>query len=237
MNFFFASCKDLIFPAHCLECERQLPTWKLPLFCVDCLARVPFVRSPYCTCCGLPFQSGHDHLCGQCIARSYSFKLARAALHYNDPVVSLISNLKFKGKLTSLSTLVTLAISSSGFRDLSEPDIIIPVPLHAQRLRNRGFNQAATIAHAIFKKKKRKIAPTLLVRDRATIAQTGLNGKERRKNLFGAFSVKQPKMVKGKRILLVDDVFTTGSTVNECAKTLMKCDAEQVEIFTLSRAT
>ncbi len=236
MKSFLDACKDLVFPACCLACEKRLPVTRLPLFCDDCLSQVPFIDSPYCTCCGLPFQGGQDHLCSQCHLKPYSFHLARAAVLYREPVSPLVSSLKFHGQLTGLPTLAALARSSNGFRDLSEPEIILPVPLHDRRLRERGFNQAAALAHTIFKKSKRKIIPTLLVRNRATTPQTGLNGRLRRKNLFGAFSIKQPKMVQGKRILLVDDVFTTGSTANECARTLKKHGAEQVEVFTLCRA-
>jgi ComF family protein len=237
MKFFLDACKDLVFPAHCLECDRRLPLKRPPLFCDDCLSDISFIGSPYCTCCGLPFQSGHgQHHCSQCHVKPYSFDLARAAVLYQEPVSSLISSLKFNGQLTGLPTLAALAESSTGFSDLSEPEIILPVPLHDRRLRERGFNQAAVLAHAIFKKRRKKITTAILVRNRATIPQTGLSGRLRRKNLFGAFSIKQPKMVQGKRILLIDDVFTTGSTVNECARTLRKHGAEQVEVFTLCKA-
>jgi len=236
MTSFFGACKDLIFPAYCLHCDRRLPSWRVPLFCEECLADIGHIGPPCCTCCGLPFPGGKDHLCDQCLVKPYAFTLARAAVLYKNPVSSVISDFKFNGQLTGLPTLAGLAKNSIGFHELSEPDIILPVPLHAQRLRERGFNQAAALAHAIFKENKRKITPSLLVRKRATTPQTALNGKQRRRNLFGAFSVKQPEMVQGKKILLVDDVFTTGSTVNECARTLNKYDAKQVEVFTLCKA-
>lgn len=236
MNSFLDACKNLIFPAYCLECERRLPEGRPPLFCDDCLSGISVITSPYCTCCGLPFKSGQAHLCSQCHVKPYSFTLARASVFYQGPVTSLISDFKFNGKLTGLPTLTALAKKSTGFHDLSEPDIIIPVPLHARRLRERGFNQASLLAHAVFQHNKKKITSSLLVRNRATSPQTGLNGRLRRKNLFGAFSIKQPEMVQGKRILLVDDVFTTGSTVNECSRTLNKHGAEQVEVFTLCKA-
>ncbi|MDW7774207.1 MAG: ComF family protein [Desulfobulbaceae bacterium] len=235
LDLFIQACKELVFPAHCLACGRQLPCWKLPLFCHDCLALASFISSPVCVCCGIPFASGNDHLCGQCLAHTYSFSLARSAVLYRDPVAPLVSRLKFNKDLTGLSTLAWLAAASPGFRMLSPPDLIIPVPLHTERLRKRNYNQASLLAQAIFQEGRRKIDPILLIRNRATIAQTELSGQQRRRNLSGAFSVKRPQMVEGKKILLVDDVFTTGSTVNECARTLYKNGAERVEAFTLAR--
>jgi ComF family protein len=233
---FFQSCKELIFPAYCLECKRQLPCWELPLFCTDCLARISFIGSPICVCCGVPFASGRDHLCGQCLAKPYFFQLARSAVLYREPVASLISSFKFNGDLTGLSTLAMLTTASAGFRMLSRPDLIVPVPLHKERLRKRSFNQALLLAQAIFPEHRRKIIPSLLVRNRVTAPQTGLSGTQRRKNLSRAFSVKRPEMVRGQKILLVDDVFTTGSTVNECARVLSQSGARKIDVLTLARA-
>jgi len=157
-------------------------------------------------------------------------------VQYREPVTSLVSALKFHGNLTVLATLAYLACNSMGMADLSEPDIILPVPLHPKRLRERHFNQSALIARACFPGKRQKIAPDVLVRHRATPPQTGLRGSERRKNLSGAFSLNTPKQIQGKGILLIDDVFTTGSTVNECAKVLRRAGAKRIEVFTLARA-
>jgi ComF family protein len=184
----------------------------------------------------MPFESGRDHLCGRCLAAPYAFDLARSALQYRDPAASLISRLKFKGDLTGLSTLAALAGVSAGFRELSTPELIIPVPLHRERLKKRSFNQALLIARELFPDQGTKIEASLLVRNRPTTPQTGLSGRQRRKNLFRAFSVKRPQMTTGKKILLVDDVFTTGSTVHECARTLSRSGAASVEVFTLARA-
>ena len=110
---------------------------------------------------------------------------------------------------------------------------IVPVPLHVDKLRSRGFNQSLLLAKALFPEEKKKIGH-YLCRSRATIPQTGLNGDERRKNVVGAFAVPEPQKIEGKKICLVDDVFTTGTTVNECAKTLKKAGAAEVEVATLA---
>lgn len=233
---FIESCQELVFPSCCLECGKRLPCRELPLICSDCLTSVQYTNSPQCTCCGIPFEAGQDHLCELCLKKNYAFDLARVAMHYQEPVTSLISSLKFNGSLSGLSTLAQLAISSTGIKELSVPDVIVPVPLHIRRLRERKFNQAVLISHSCFPNYKEQIKSNILVRHRATSPQTGLNGNERRKNLSGAFSLKDMKQIKGKSVLLVDDVFTTGQTAHECAKVLKKAGAKRIEVFTLARA-
>ena len=232
----FNSFQELVFPSFCLECEKKLPCLDLPLLCNDCLTNIKYITSPKCTCCGAPFQTGQDHLCSLCMKKSFAFDLARAAVYYREPITKLISALKFNGTLTGLATLAQLAQSAPNITNLSEPDIILPVPLHIQRLRERGFNQALVIAQVCFPTSKQKIIRNILLRHQATSYQTALSGAKRRKNLIGAFSLKNPEQIKNKNILLVDDVFTTGSTVHECAKVLRKAAAKRIEVFTLTRA-
>jgi len=232
----FNSFQELVFPSFCLECEQRLPCRDLPLLCSDCLTNIKYINSPCCTCCGAPFQAGQDHLCSLCMKKIFAFDLARAAVYYHEPVTKLISSLKFNGTLTGLTTLAQLAQSAPKISDLSEPNIILPVPLHIKRLRERKFNQALVIAHACFPNNRHKIIGNFLLRHRATSPQTSLSGAERRKNLTGAFSLRNPEQVEDKTILLVDDVFTTGSTVGECAKVLRKAGAKRIEVFTLARA-
>ncbi|MBI5556992.1 MAG: ComF family protein [Deltaproteobacteria bacterium] len=124
---------------------------------------------------------------------------------------------------------------SVGCQDLISPDRIIPVPLHMNRLRQRGFNQSLLLARAFFPDQRNKIIKTALRRQRDTIAQTGLTGLSRRKNLRDAFVVEKKDDVSGKKILLIDDVFTTGTTVNECARVLKQAGAERVDVLTLAR--
>lgn len=237
MRSFFEAGKELLFPARCLGCDQQLPLgWQLPIFCPSCLDEISLIRSPLCPNCGLPLNSGLDHFCGDCLKKTFAFDLARAAVAYQGPITPLILSLKFGGQLTGLSTMAHLASASAGFADLSEPDLILPVPLHPQRLRERGFNQALVLGRSCFPARRKKIHAGLLIRKRATPPQTQLSGKERRKNLTQAFSITQPDMIRGKTILVIDDVFTTGSTVDECAKVLRRAGAKRIEVFTLARA-
>lgn len=235
LEHFLEPLQELLFPSYCLECDRRLPCREVPLLCGDCLTHIDYINSPGCSCCGIPFHTGRDHLCGLCLKNTFAFDLARSAVHYREPVTSLISSLKFHGTLTGLATLAHLARSAPGRGELAEPDMILPVPLHIHRLRERKFNQALTISRACFPEFKQRIIPDLLLRHRATPPQTTLNGAERRRNLSWAFSLRNPEHIQGKNILLVDDVLTTGSTVNECAKLLRKAGAMRIEVFTLAR--
>lgn len=236
LKLFINSLQELVFPSYCLQCKQRLPCRELPLLCNDCLAKVNSISTPKCICCGTPFLTGQDHLCGLCLKRTFAFDLARSSLRYREPIAPLISSIKFKNSLTGLTTLSNLARNTPGIKDLSIPDIILPVPLHIKRLRERKFNQAISISHACFPELKHLINPDILHRHRMTSPQTGLTGRERRKNLASAFSLKKPELVKNKNLLIVDDVFTTGSTVNECAKILRKAEAKRIEVFTLARA-
>ncbi len=128
--------------------------------------------------------------------------------------------------------MATLA-EKSLIHQLSTPDIIVPVPLHPTKLRSRGFNQSVLLAKVLFPNQQDKIRHSL-VRTRHTRPQTGLKGGERRRNVVGAFAVRQGEVVRGQKICLVDDVYTTGTTVNECAKTLKKAGAVRVEVATLA---
>jgi ComF family protein len=155
---------------------------------------------------------------------------------YQEPVKSLLLSFKFGGRLTSLATLGMLAKQAGVETLFTEPDFVLPVPLHIRRLRSRGFNQALLLARTCFPGWQDKIFPDLLLRLQATTPQTSLSGKARRTNLRGAFVVPNPRKIKGKNILLIDDIFTTGSTLHECAKILQQAGARHIEAFTLARA-
>jgi len=142
---------------------------------------------------------------------------------------------KYGGDLAGLATFAALARHAPAVAQLAVCDYILPVPLHLRRLRQRGFNQALLLARILFPWNQNKIRTDLLLRQRWTEPQTGMDGRRRRLNLRGAFTLPQPDKVKNRRILLVDDVFTTGSTVNECAQMLAAAGAATIEVLTLAR--
>ena len=232
----FADVQDLLFPARCLACEALLGRHRLPLLCRDCSARLVPLASPLCRCCGTPFATGEDHLCGNCLAGKPPFDLVRSAFSYQEPLTGLIHQVKFGRRLTALATLGLLARNSCACSDLCRPDLILPVPLHVRRLRQRGFNQSLLLARTCFPEWQDRIAAAGLKRIRNTTPQTDLSGRERRKNLKGAFCLNVAGGVAGKKVLLVDDVLTTGSTIAECSRILEKGCAARVEVFTLARA-
>lgn len=210
-----ASFFRLLFPPRCLGCGDHLDSSCLPLFCSACRTKiVPF--TPSC-------------------ARQDDFPFSAHSLCiYQEPVSKLLVRLKFNGDLSGLASIAVLA-REAGTERLPQPDLILPVPLHRSRLRWRGFNQAILLAKVCFPCWQDKIKVDLLQRHKKTVPQLGLTGEERLVNLRGAFSVRRPEEVKGRRVLLVDDVLTTGSTLRECAEVLRTAKAAEIAAFTVAR--
>ncbi len=230
------SIKELLFPPRCQSCDKQLAQAPPTLLCAGCRSLLSPISSPLCPKCGTPYQDGEDHLCGVCLENVFAFEQARSMFLYQEPVITLLARFKFAGRLSGLDTLTHLVKESGPPLTAAEPDLILPVPLHLQRLRERGFNQSLLIARACFPMWSKKIKTDLLLRRQATTPQTRLSGRARRSNLRGAFSISRPERIAGKTILIVDDVFTTGSTLHECAKPLAEAGAATIEAFTLARA-
>jgi len=199
---------------------------------------VRLIQEPFCTLCGRPFDkaAGESHRCGYCLRSSWYFRQARAVARYQGPIAEAVRSFKYNGRMHGLATFAALTQQYFLEQPPPQPDLILPVPLHPKRLRRRGFNQALVLGRRLFPQDKDRIDPHILERHTWTRPQTGLSGSERRRNVKNAFSLQQPEKIKNKRILLVDDVFTTGATVNECARILMKNQAVEVEVFTFARA-
>lgn len=225
---------DLCFPPKCLSCNTDLNDSRF-LFCEDCFGLIDFVGRPYCLVCGTVFAAGDNHLCGHCLQKGWSFDRARGIVVYNETMAAAILDFKFGGRKAALQTFAGLKKMSPFAGHFSSHDLIIPVPLHIKRLRQRGFNQALLLARCFFPDRRDIVRTDILLRRKNTIPQTGLDGVLRRKNLKNAFYVADPQMICGRRILLIDDVFTTGTTVNECAKMLKKEGAAEVDVLTLAR--
>lgn len=162
------------------------------------------------------------------------FDLARSAVVFVDPVRLLIHQLKYRFD-TTVSAALLCAVRDFDFSLYDDCDLWGPVPLHGRRIQQRGINQSLWLTRLLFPEKKDKLVPDLLTRVRHTLPQAGLGGDARRQNLAGAFAVTRGKNVHNRRICLVDDVFTTGTTVAECARVLKKEGASSVKVFTLAR--
>lgn len=228
---------DFFLPRLCVFCQEAVGAEAPCAVCRACEARLDWVKSPLCPCCGrvFPVREGTDHLCGSCQSDPPPFSRARAALLYDEegPSGVAIKSFKYRRRLDMLPVMHHW-LSSPVCQELAaQADLIVPVPLHPRRLRERGFNQALLLAQAFT---GLPLARELLVRVRHTPPQTTLkNPKERRENVRGAFAVPRPELVRGKKVLLVDDVFTTGATVRECARTLRRAGAREVLVLTVAR--
>ncbi len=166
-----------------------------------------------------------------------SFVSARAAVHFGGPAQELIHRLKYgkKGHLSRPLGLLTVH-HLGGYLDETGVEMIVPVPLHPRRLRERGFNQAILLADFLSRSRRIPISRNNLRRIRWTEPQVNLSPEERMKNVRGAFAVRRPELFRDKKLLLFDDVYTTGSTVSECAKVLKRAGAGEVHVATVARA-
>lgn len=208
--------------------------------CPECLSQISFIESPICPCCGLPFinYEGADHLCGECSTSSKQFfSVARSVGKFETSLLDVIHQFKYKGKIAAGETIGRLmaefeddSFSSKGY------SLIMPVPLHRKRLKERGFNQSLILARVIAERHSIRLDFNTLKRTIHTMPQTSLGREQRGKNVKGAFEVTDGEGIKGEKVLLIDDVYTTGSTVNECARVLVKSGAAEVAVLTLARA-
>jgi len=207
-------------------------------FCPACFSDIRFVAPPLCPCCGIPMAgAGADHLCGDCLVSRPPYAMARAVARYESVLLDAIHVFKYKGKITTGEILGKMMADHiyPGF-SIADYSLIVPVPLHPKRLRERGFNQAVILAREISKRFSIPLDFLTLRRHVFTEPQVKLGKDRRRENIRGAFAVKNGKKVEGQRIILVDDVYTTGSTVKECAGALMKHGVAEVAVLTLARA-
>ena len=243
--------KPVLTSAHGNYCSDNIPKifekLMAPFLCPSCTSGFFPVESPKCSRCGMVFKSrqGEDHLCGECLDSPKRFQIARSAGIYKYTLMAVIHCFKYKGKTQLARPLGTLLFTAFiNLWDKMSIDLIVPVPLHVKKLRMRGFNPSFLLVKewvgiAKFLNVGLPDIPidiNVLERRRWTEPQTGLGRKERLANIKNAFNISNDSKITGKRILLVDDVYTTGATVNECAKVLLKGGAGHVDVLTLARA-
>lgn len=214
-----------LLPQDCLLCSAPAGHG---LLCGDCADRLPRHSAPACPVCALPTLGGET--CGACLQRPPAFSRTLAAFDYAFPVDALLHAFKYAGRLPAAEALARPLADLARNRPL--PDALVPMPLHPQRLKERGFNQAMELARALSRQLGVPALPDACTRRRNTLPQAGLPWKERRRNLRGAFDCRRD--FTGKRLAIVDDVMTTGATVGELAKTLKKAGAE-VEVWVVAR--
>ncbi len=228
-----------VLPVECLTCGAALTTDPVPFFCTMCWHTIRPLQQPACARCDQPFVSpaataySPNHHCQDCQSRPPVFERAWTLFPYLPPLQEAICSFKYRGKHTLAKPLARLMISA--LPQGIDADVIIPVPLHPARLRAREFNQSLLLADQLGRHLAKPVSATNLIRTAATDPQTTLSRQERLRNLRNAFKIRRPQELVGKRILLVDDVYTTGTTLNECAKTLHHADTGPVYALTLAR--
>ncbi len=225
---------DALLPPQCLGCSAAVDD--VGRLCADCWAAVQFIAAPHCTACGLPFEfeMGDDALCGACVAKQPVYRRARAVMRYDDGSRDLVLGFKHADR-TEAAPAFGRWLARAGADLLGEADVIAPVPLNRWRLLSRRYNQAALLALAVGREAGLPVAVDLLARTRRTPSQAGLGREARRANLRGAFAVHSGRPFEGARVLLVDDVMTTGATVEACTRTLLRAGAASVDVLTLAR--
>ena len=228
-----------LLPVECTICRSPLTDDPIPHFCAGCWSTIVSSTHSRCTRCDRPFPSpvataySPNHVCQPCAERPPSYTKAWTLYPYLPPLQDAICLFKYRGKIALAAPLARLMIDR--LPPLDSVDLIMPVPLHVQRLREREFNQSLLLADRIGRHLDRPVSCNNLTRIAPSPAQTTLSRKGRLKNLRGAFALRHPGSIADKCILLIDDVFTTGTTVNECAKTLRKAGSGNVFVLTLGR--
>lgn len=210
------------------------------LLCPDCFRAISFITDPYCRRCGVPFAAaalaGPDRLCVSCHERPPLFGCARAALRYDDAARRLILPFKHADR-TELGAVLAGYMVRAGAALLQMADVLVPVPIHAARLRHRRYNQAVLLARLIAAQARLPVLPDGLRRVRGTAPLGGKSADERAAELAGAIAVRpaRTKRVAGRRVLLIDDVMTSGATANACAAELLAGGAAAVNVLAAAR--
>ncbi|HEY2446462.1 MAG TPA: ComF family protein [Rhizomicrobium sp.] len=228
---------DLVFPPLCASCRS--PIAEAHNLCAACWSKLHFLENPVCTVCGFPFDydSGGESLCAGCRQRMPAFDRARALMRYDETSRDPILALKRADRLDLVPAFARWA-QRPGKELLADADIIVPVPLHRWRLWQRRFNQSALLARELGRLAGKPVDCVALYRKRATASQGRMpSASARRRNVQGAFGVDKMRAqtLRGKAILLVDDVYTTGSTIEACARALKRAGAAEVFVLTLAR--
>jgi len=234
-----------LFPSDCRICHEPLTTISHLPVCQECLDKIVPLQGLLCRICGEKLFSSYTQnedgpLCGLCRRVAPQFRRAVSFGSYDGQLRELIHLFKYNGTRPAGATLAKLLGQAIGGLQLPVDTVLIPVPLWPGKRQARGFNQAEAIARAFCSLKPSsgiQLDTSSLLRTRETASQTGLTRKQRRANVRGAFAVKNAERIRRRSILLVDDVMTTGTTVNECARVLLRAGANEVFVATVARAT
>jgi ComF family protein len=236
MRFLAERLFQFLLPPQCHCCEKILEEGQQGI-CSDCLSEIHWIEPPFCLVCGTPFVSKEvvSHTCGVCLSKRKYFTMARALGSYDGSLQEAIHRWKYGGK-TSFNPFFGKWMTEGLYRYWNPNlfDLLIPVPLHSHRLRERGFNQAVLLVRELSLRTGIPYRKKVLQKRKPTLPQVSLSGAEREKGVRGSFHVVGREELEGKSVLLVDDVYTTGATVNECSKVLLAGGAKRVDVLTLA---
>ena len=222
-----------LYPAECRVCEEFLGATSTPYICNNCWQDVQFLEPPWCDICGMPDING---LCDECATTPPRYGKLRSVAFYQTTLQQAIHFFKFEKKKVFARYLIHLIDAHiPSDCSIAEYDFILPVPIHKKRLRERGFNQATLLANGIAKAEGVPVLIDTLIRHRHTVAQSSLDKEARQQNIVGAFEIRNPDIIRGKRLLIFDDVFTTGATIREAVSELWTADPAEVDVLTLAR--
>ena len=219
-----------IYPSICPLCSNLSDSYQHSPICTNCWLGIKRYSGPSCRICAVPLVSVYSTVCRECLTNAPSFSMVLNYGIYSDALAEAINLMKFSGLRRLANPMGKLFLNL----EMPECDGIIPVPLSKSALRERGFNQSLLMAKVISKKLKTPLYMDILLKRKDTLPQVGLSSKERMKNLKGVF--KTSGKINKLRLLLLDDVMTTGATARECSKTLMSAGAKEVIVITLARA-
>jgi ComF family protein len=228
---------NLLVPPLCLACRRPLAGHDA--LCAPCWSSIRFIRAPLCDRLGIPLPfdpCGGPVVSAGALSDPPVYDRARAVARYDETIRRLVRELKYKDRHDACRLMGRL-MAGAGTDLLVDADVLVPVPLHRWRLLWRRFNQAQVLAREVSRLSRVPVAPLALIRRRRTPPQVGLSASQRRRNLAGAFHVQRPAEVAGRRVVLVDDVITTGATADAAARVLRAAGALRVDVLALARVT
>ena len=226
---------NLLFPAQCVICSSYEAQTDI---CTKCWEKLTFITKPYCASCCYPFayENDIDAICGHCISNKPNYEKAISILKYDNHSKALIHKFKYQDQLHILDYFTRLMLNM-GKELIKQADIIAPVPMHKYKLLKRGYNQAALLAMKISSQSKIQYIPQLIIKINNSSSQTALTKHQRQKNIKNSFQLnpKFAPLIKGKKILLIDDVITTGATLSECCKVIKNGEPNKILVLTLAK--
>ena len=225
---------DYIYPPRCILCSGLILNNNG--FCVDCWSKLNFITAPYCRICCFEFSVdyGADNKCARCLNDPPHYDYARSLLRFDENSKKIIHALKYYDR-SFISRIIAKMLVNYYRESIISADLIVPVPMHKLKRLSRLYNHAQILSDSIAQLVEKKITPDILLKTKHTRTQTGLARKHRIDNLSDSISVVDKQKIRGKKILLVDDVMTTGATVNLCAKQLKKAGAKEVVVLCIAR--